>query len=262
MRGLFPSLIAALAALVSCSADAARTGIIGNTLTTNVKPYVAVTADSSFTLLGGGRLPLAARTDIMTDEASVAFHYALFAADAGSGPERRFAYAAIARLEEARAWRFQPGIVAAPGTFSENVPGPGPAFAEGEWYGILLRVMPENDWPSDVLRENGQPLPVSWLAARWVTNLNNEARVVIEYREPWPERYGQRALGDPSLFSDDARAYFDAFAARAKASFTVTRDRGDFKAAGVTPAPSPALPRTRPDVARLVGEVVSAGNDG
>lgn len=260
MRGLIPSLVAALAALVSCSADAARTGVVGNTLTTNVRPYVSVRLDTAFTLLGAGKTLLAAKTDITTDEAAVWLHYAMFAADAGDGPQKRFAWTAVARLETPKAWRFQPGGTF-PGAFSANVPGLEPAFA-GQWSGSLLRITADGDWTSGVLAENAQAAPNAWLAARWILHLNDATKVLAEYREPWPEDIDPQNMADPRFLRDAALDYFDAFTRRAKAAFTVTKDKGDFKTASETPLPHFALPRSRPVVAQLIGEVVSLGNDG
>ena len=260
MRGLIPSLIAALAALVSCSFDAARTGAVGNTLMTNVKPYIALRVDDAFTFFGAGKRNLATKTEATTDTASVWLHYAMFTADAGDGPEKRFAWSAIARIDTPRAWQFQPGNQFQ-GAFSKNLPGLEPAFAT-EWEGCLLRLLPENDWPSEVLAENSRSVPGAWLVARWTLHLDNATRALAEYRESWPEHIAPQGLDAPRFLRDDAVEYLDAFLLRARSTFTATKEKGEFKAVPETPLPHFILPRSRPDVTELVGRIVSSNNDG
>ena len=258
MHAFFRHLRLFFAACLLTACSPARTGIIGNTLTTNVKPAVSITGASSFTVMAHGKLWPEVSTDIATAREMLSFDFALFA-DAGimktAKQADRFAYAAIIRISGTNAWRFQPT------TRSADAFTTGDIVLDGiDWDWQLMRTPSRNDWPSAVWEKNGKDLPQFWLAKRWTAHLNDSVRAVMEYREPWPEcihAVSRDMLIMPGMAGDCLKTFIE----RADAAFTVEKKRGNFQSGESAPPSMLALPSTPPNLTRLVGEVVSTGSD-
>lgn len=241
-------LLCAAAALAACSP--ARTGVVDGTLTTNVRPGMAITANKPLEFVSGGRTWSTIKANGTTATSNASFDYALFV-DPAVPPAEKFACAAFVRLEENTAWFFVPQGNNLPGQFGPATPAL-PASREGRIY--TLHVPSENDWASDVLRENGQTPPKAWLVQRWVFSLESDVRAMAEYREPWPASFDVPQSEFMPLRDADAGRLRD-FAKRARAAFSFEDTTAEFIAA---PQAGRAwnTPRAAPDVPRLVGEVI------
>ncbi|CAK7062761.1 MAG: hypothetical protein DELT_01494 [Desulfovibrio sp.] len=256
MHRIFKNIRLLLAACVLTACTPARTGVIGNTLTTNVKPPISITGLESLTVKAHGVLRPETATDNATAREMVTFNYAFYAdkAPAADIPANRFAYAVIARISTPKAWRFQPPSKADEALSARNITVGGIAFFEQ-----ILRVPSENDWGSGVWRKNGKNVPRYWLAKRWTAHLNDEVRAVMEYREEWPTEINAFSR-DLLIVSGNAGQALADFNKRADAAFTVEKREGDFNK-GQTPPSEYAVPENAPVIRKLIGEVVTTGND-
>lgn len=250
----FKNIRLLLAACLLAACSPARTGVLGNTLTTNVKPPISITGQGTLVVKAHGTLRPDTATDSLTVRESVAFNYAFYAdgSPPADAPSNRFAYAVIARVSNTKLWRFQPPEKMN-GAFSEQtVVLNGIGFSEQ-----LLRVSSEKDWGSGVWRENGRPVPDYWLAKRWVTHLDEGTRAVMEYREEWPDAMSY-VSAEMIVLGGSAGEALSAFIKRADAAFLAEKKAGDFNQAE-TPPSVYRVPQKDPDVARLVGEVIPTG---
>ena len=246
MRRFFHMLRLFLAAVLVTACTPSRTGVIGNTLTTNTKPVISITGQAPLVVRAHGRLNPESGPTPGTGTASLFFDYAFFMP---TDTARCFAYAAIVRITGDTFWRFQPPT-AFPGTFSEAQVHLG-GFA---WSEQFLRVSETNDWGCALYRENGGTAAEFWLAKRWVAHLNDATRAVMEYREPWPEDL--RLIQGTLIMSDSAAEALTAFSARADAAFMVERKAGDFS--GQDKARPGKGTAAVPDIPKLVGEVLDS----
>lgn len=252
MRRFFHSVRVVLTACLLTACAPARTGVIGNTLTTNVKPYISITALPPFSVLAHGTLRPETETDRMGSREMTIFNYAVYAdADAHSGPVSRFAYAAITRLEHANIWRFQPPTPSGAALYAGNTSMDGIAFTHQ-----VLRV--GDDWGSRIWRENGRETPEYWIAKRWTAFMNDGIMAVMEYREPWPEALTPLSP-NLTVISGPAGEALLTFSRRADAVFMVEKKGGTFDKNSPTPPQVLTVPRD-PDIAALVGEVVTTGH--
>lgn len=246
MHPFFRNLCLVFAAFLPATCSSAKTEVIGNTLTTNVKPYISITGAAPLSVQGHGRLIPDVGSATSSIKASVQFDYAIYA-DSESGAVGKYGYAAIVRLRDANLWRFLPQS-----EYSKS----GGAFHlahKGEWTEQLLRVNADSkDWSSAVWTANNREIPQVWLAKRWSQNLNETIRVVMEYREPWPDDLGEDPVNLPTA---EGGAELAAFVARADKAFSAEKKAGDFKAGIPTPATKLTMPREQPDVDTLVGSV-------
>lgn len=253
MRRLFQSLRLLLAACLLTACTPARTGVIGNTLTTNVKPEISITGQDPLVIRASGRLRPNSGMATTSDSADFTFDYAFFTE---SNAEKRFAYAAIVRIDNEGQWLFQP-----PARF-DGAFGVSERMVGGfQWSIQLLRVSSDKDWASGVWSDVNGGAPASetpefWLAKRWITHLNSATRAVMEYREPWPGNLA--VLGqDTVLVSDSAAAILQQFDARAEAAFLVEKKRGEFDKNA--PQPQATKPRIPINIAKLVGTIIDRG---
>ncbi len=239
-------LAAALALLAACSP--VRTGVTGNTLTTNASPSASVTANAPFALAGHGRLWVTPASDAMGNSTSASFDYAIYT-DAATPPARGFAYAAIIRLTDKENWFFEPQTWKLPGAlYMRSESGPiGLAWTTQ----VLSVPSAYDDWISDLWRTNKQDVPETWIAKRWIASMDDGMRVLVEYREAWPQCAEEFTPGLP-LTSKEDMCLRD-FGKRADAVFTVAPGATDLGAAA--PPAGLALPQSLPDLGRLVGKV-------
>ncbi|CAK7068638.1 MAG: hypothetical protein DELT_01772 [Desulfovibrio sp.] len=244
----FALLLVCVAAVAACSP--ARTGVIGQSLTTNLKPGMAITANAPLTFVSGGRVWASLKGDDIAPISSASFDYALFA-DPAVSPAQKFAYAAFVRIDERENWMFQPQGHGLPGQFGAVKPVL-PPQCEGRMY--TLHVPSQGDWASDVLTENGQTPPEVWLVKRWVFSLDSDLRAMAEYREPWPE-FLEAPTSEIMLLRDTNAEYLRDFERRALAAFSFDATLGDFSTVPQTAA-AWKMPRTTPDLSRLVGDVL------
>lgn len=245
-----------VAACLLAACTPARTGVIGNTLTTNIKPHISITAQGQLHVLAHGKITPYAETDRMGAKAGVSFDYALFADDnATASPEAPcFAYAAIVRLAQPNMWRFHPPVPAQNVLFSGSTTMDGIVFLHQ-----VLHIPSHNDWASDVWTVNGQQSPTCWIIKRWTAHLGDDARAIMEYREPWKgEAPVSASIG---AMGNNAGETLQAFVSRADAAFSVNRKGGDFSVGNTPPASKLALPEKDPDIARLFGAIAATGND-
>ncbi|SBV94946.1 exported hypothetical protein [uncultured delta proteobacterium] len=253
MRRFFHSLRLLLAACILTACTPARTGVIGNTLTTNVKPEISITGQAPLTIQASGRLRPNSGMATISDSADFTFDYAFFMANTA---EQRFAYAAIVRIDNEGRWLFQP-----PARFDGAFAVNDRIIGGFQWSIQLLRVSSDKDWGSAVWSDvnGGAPasgMPEFWLAKRWITHLNSTTRAVMEYREPWPGNLA--VLGaDTVIVSDSTAAILQQFDARADAAFLVEKKRGEFDTN--TPQPQTSKPRVPVNMAKLVGTVIDRG---
>lgn len=241
LRLLFPAIL-----LTACTP--ARTGVIGNTLTTNVSPRISITAQPPWTVTAHGRFsPYSGRTTSI-DRAILEYNYAFFTDT--ENDDDRFAYAGIVRLEHNSMWRFQP-----PTRFDDAFMDSSATLGGIHWSVQLLRIAKAEDWPGAVWKDSGKPLPSAWLAKRWIAHLDDKTRAIMEYREAWPGDIPMLASAMPIL-NDSAAAALQQFNERADAVFLVTKKAGDFTG---QPAPNAGRRsfRIQPDMPKLLGEVLA-----
>ena len=252
MSPFFRNMCLLFAAVLPAACSEARTEVVGNTLATNVKPYISITGAAPLVVQGHGRLwPLVA-TDTTSAGATASFDYALYA-DTDNGPVTRYAYAAITRLSQPKGWRFTPQSSRFDGAFSVS--------NRSGWNEQLLRVPREGDWSSDIWKSNGRAVPEYWLAKRVVTNMTDAVRVVMEYREPWPDVIDVVSLDIVSLRGAGAEE-LRAFIARADAAFVVEKKKGAFTSGVRAPQATLVVTQTQiPDYPKLVGAVVAIADN-
>ena len=256
MHRFFRNIRILLAACLLTACTPARTGIVGNTLTTNVKPLVSITGLAPLSVLAHGTLRPEAVTDRMGSNEMVTFDYALFADNGETNrPVERFAYAAIVRLAHPNAWRFHPPVESGTALSSGSVSLDGLAFMHE-----ILRTPSLDDWSSDIWRENNRDVPEQWLVKRWTAHLNESVRVVMEYREPWPDTLRPLSTSAVVASGPGADALL-AFIERADAAFKVEKKGGTFDKSTPPPGTRLAIPKKDPDVAKLVGTVMARDND-
>lgn len=253
---LLCSLALALAVLSGCSP--AQTGLTGNTLSTNTRPAISITANEPLQPVASGRLwvSMANNRDLFRNS-TAAFNYAVFSEPGGSGLVTRHAHATITRLNDNMSWRFQPDTWRESNafTFSRNSP------LEGyRWTMQTLRVPSQGDWFSDMWVANGREVPEVWLAKRWGALLNDSNKAVLEYREPWPDCL-EAVDTDLLLISGDSAACLSGFNSRAANAFTTAAANTPLE--GTQPASVlTIMPASSPNTLRLVGEVTETGIGG
>lgn len=244
MRRFFQSLRFLLAACILTACTPARTGVIGNTLTTNVKPSISITGEDSLTVRAHGRLYPSSGPAMAAGTATLSFDYAFFTS---AGRPDCFAYAAIVRVTNNEAWMFQP-----PARFPDAFSVTDVSFGGFQWSEQLLRIPVENDWPTAVLEELGGEKRKYWLAKRWVAHLDGANRAIMEYREPWPDAITLLSA-DTVVFTGEAGETLNAFIKRADAAFSVEQKGGDF--GKNAPESHPAATRVPVNASKLIGEV-------
>ena len=79
MQAFFRCIRLLFATLVVAACTPARTGVIGDTLTTNVKPFISITGLAPLRVSAHGRQWLGAATNQMGTTVTVSFDYAVFA---------------------------------------------------------------------------------------------------------------------------------------------------------------------------------------
>lgn len=254
MKNIFKNIRILFAACLLTACTPARTGVIGNSLTTNVKPLITITG-LTLSVQGYGKLWADARTDSLTTREGVSFDYAIFAdSGSGSGPVPRFAYAAIARITRPETWMFQPTADPA-GAFAASV-----LRLDGIDFMVnLIRTGSEGDWPSELWRENGRDVPETWLVKRWTAPLADGVRAVMEYREPWPACLTSVSAQTVIVGGAEGEC-LHGFVARADAAFRVEKKGGTFPRKNPPSASGLAVPRTPPNIEALMGHVIGTGN--
>ncbi len=245
MRKFFHALRLFLAACVVTACTPARTGVIGNTLTTNVRPVISITGNSPFSVRSHGRITADGGPTTTTGPAYVTFDYAFFTPD---GATPGFAYAAIARIQNENGWAFQP-----PAPFTGAFSSSDTTLGGFAWSVQLLRVPSAGDWASGVWEDLGGGGTDAWLAKRWIAHLNGGTRAIMEYREPWPETIPALST-DVTLLASGAADAILRFNARADTVFSVAKKGGDFT--GERPKPAPSS-RIALNVPRLVGALIT-----
>ena len=244
MRRFFQSLRLLLAACVLTACTPARTGVIGNTLTTNVKSSISITGQDSLVVRAHGRLYPDSGPTRTTRTATLSFDYAFFTSEARSDC---FAYAAIVRIDDDKGWIFRPPA-RFPGAFSvADV-----SFGGFQWSEQILRSPAENDWPAAVWEELGGEKHDFWLAKRWVAHLDGTTRAIMEYREPWPVAMTFLSA-DTVVFTGQSGEALAAFIKRADAAFAVEQKGGDF--GKKAPEQRPAATSVQVSAPNLVGIV-------
>lgn len=250
---LFFILALALAMLSGCSP--ARTGLTGNTLSTNTRPAISITANEPLQPMASGRLWITmANNRDMLRSSTAAFNYAVFSEPNGSGLVTRHAHATLTQLNDDMNWRFQPDTWRESNafTFSRN------SALEGyRWTMQTLRVPSRGDWFSDLWVANGREVPEVWLAKRWGALLNNSNKAVLEYREPWPDCLEAVDM-DLLIISGDGAACLSGFNSRAANAFTTAAENAPLSD---TPPASvlTIMPAGSPDSLRLVGGLTETG---
>lgn len=242
------AILAASVLLAACGGQ--KTGVLNNTLTTNLKPAITITAHAPFAMMDAGRVWAAPKTDVTPGMADTSFDYAVYASP--SVPvSTAFAYAAIIRLDAGDKWEFVPKGNRIQGSFGARKKV-APANRDGAVY--TLHVPSEGDWASALLTENGHAVPEAWIAKRWMFSLDSSSRAVAEYREPWPA--GLDVPEDDIMLLRESHAVFlQEFETRAFAAFSFDTSVGDF---GET---SPQVSSWKkspvpPNVERLAGDVI------
>lgn len=250
MRLLSLSLVAcvSLLALGLAACTPARTGTVGNTLTTNIRPTVSLTANPPMQLFGAGTLWVrASNNNRSMNLPTVRFSYALFSTTK-EGPVTDSAHAAIMHLPDNNQWRFSPNPWPRFLTLSFGEVG---VSDDNLWPSRLLRIPSEGDWISDVWKANGREVPEVWLARRWADTLGEIGMAVMEYREPWPEGLNEFMLGD-ALFGDGTEM-IAAFSRRAQNIFSMSNEYAGLPDEESLPAIN--LPARRPNTLRLIGDI-------
>ena len=248
MRTIRTVLVLALLGLAACSP--ARTGVTGNTLTTNIHPPVSMTAGADFALHGSGTLWVNATSmPRLMNPPLASLGYAVFSRSQ-SGPVTESAHAFILHLQDAQAWRFAPDSwplyqsLGSPRSMGED---------SVTWTSRILRVPARGDWISDAWLAAGREVPEFWIAKRWASLQSDSIKTVLEYREPWPASFESFDSLDLLLGGVEAQQDLQGFLARAGKAFTVSRE--------YTPLPrdgggkSMLLPAAKPDTAQLIGDV-------
>ncbi len=271
MRQWLCLLLSLAAGMFGCTPS--RTGVIGNTFTTNTRPAVSVHVDSRLVLLGNGKLHLNAQTDVLTERATVTFDFAVFM-DA-AGPDKGIALAAVVDAGGQGGLRIRPPVGKSKDAFAEGDKGPADAAASSGlgWKEELLCLpfggntgegmdrstgKASGDWLAELLEANRLFVPARRLTARWTAGLSDAKRVVVEYSEPWPDWIEPEAAFTPALLPQGAGEYLQAFADRARGTFTADRMPGDFRSVPEDQPSKLILPRRQPDLTALVGEIISA----
>jgi hypothetical protein len=241
--------------LAACSP--ARTGLVGNTLTSNTRPAISITANTPLQPVAGGRLWFDLPSPQIQSSATASFAYAVFSIPHNSGPVAVHAHAIISRLEDTNAWRFQHDSFKDPKALSFSS---GIAHGGYGWTAQIMHTPARGDWFSELWVVNGRQVPEAWLAKRFAALLNDGNKAIFEYREPWPVNASMPAM-DP-LITDISGDALTSFSQRADKAFSVSAERGSFEGAPTAPSALPVLPDIIPNLLRLVGEVASTGNDG
>jgi len=250
MRHIFHTLRLLLAACLFTACTPARTGIIGNTLTTNVKPAISITGQNGLTIQAHGRMRPNSGTTTTATTADLTFDYAVFTDANNAG---RFAYAAIVRIDNDKQWNFQPQV-----TFDNAFIVTSSAKGGFEWSMQMLRVASDKDWASEVWTDMGGDTPEFWLVQRWVAHCNSTTRAVMEYREPWPE--GLSLMTSKTLIlSDTAATILQHFTDRADAAFLVEKKLGEFDANA--PRLKTITPHTPVNIPKMVGTLIDLHNN-
>jgi hypothetical protein len=249
MRHIFHTLRLLLAACLLTACTPARTGVIGNTLTTNVKPAISITGQSGLTIQTHGRMRPNSGTTTTSTTADLTLDYAVFT---DATDVKRFAYAAIVRIDNEKQWNFQP-----PTAFDDAFIVSDSAQGGFQWSMQLLRVASDKDWASGVWADTGRDVPEFWLVKRWVAHCNSTTRAIMEYREPWPE--GLSLMASKTLIlSDSAAALLQNFTARADAAFLVEKKSGEFDTN--TPQSKATTPRIPMNIPKTVGTIIDLQN--
>ena len=256
MQGFFRFIRPLFAACVLAACTPARTGVIGNTLTTNVKPRISITGLAPLGLLSHGRQWTRAATDVTAITAPVTLDYAVFADSRPNAPPS-LAHAAIARIEDPGRWRFMPSADSVEAFSASRAKLDGMDFVVQ-----LLREPAADDWAGGVWRESGYAVPEYWLAKRWVAHMDDATRAVMEYREPWPDCLPEFLPG-MVMVSESAYQCLNEFVFRADAAFLVERKGGDFKTGEALPGSTFMGPVPLPDLQKIMGGIVfSTGTGG
>lgn len=242
------AILAASILLAACGAQ--RTGVLNNTLTTNVKPAITITAHAPFAVVDAGRVWAVPKTDVTPGMADTSFDYAVYASPTAS-VSTAFAYAAILRLDDSANWEFVPKGSRIQGSFGARKKVE-PAKRDGAVY--TLHVPPAGDWASALLAENGHAIPEAWIAKRWMFSLDSASRAVAEYREPWPAGL-EVPESDIMLLRESHAVFLQEFEKRAFAVFSFDTSTSDF---GETPPRVSTWKRSpvSPNVERLAGDVI------
>ena len=245
----------ALALLLLSGCYPARTGLVGNTLSTNTRPAISITVNEPLQPVASGRLwiPMSSSRDLFRSSIA-SFNYAVFAEPGGTGMVTRHAHATITRLEDNLTWRFQPDTWRESNalTFGRD------SGLEGyRWTTQVLRVPSQGDWFSDLWVANDREVPEVWLTRRWSALLNDGNKAVLEYREPWPKCL-EGLSPDLLLFTAENSSCMIDFDNRAAMVFTTAAENTPLDA--VFPASQLTnMPSSRPDSLRLVGGVAETG---
>ena len=242
------SLLLAVVLVLPLACAPARTGVVGNTLSTNAAPTISLTAEPPLSLAGHGRLWVSPSSDVMGDPALASFDYALYT-DPSAGPVQRFAYAAIVRLADDGNWYFEPQSGKYSYPFSRNT---GSGSDDFEWTAQTLVIPSAQDWPSAVWQVNGRQVPKTWLAKRWTASMDLGTRAVAEYREAWPQCLNADA--DLGALSGKEGECLSEFNKRAEGAFAVSNVPANFAATPASPS-TLALPEDMPNTGKLVGSV-------
>jgi len=248
MHSFFRSARVLAATLLLAACTPARTGVINNTLTTNVKPEISITGMAPFSVRNHGRMLVESGPPSGEGTASLAVDYAFFA---DKDHMDRLAYAAIVRITNDTFWYFQP-----PAKFDEAFSESRQPLGGYQWSEQLLRIAPEKDWASGAWEDQGGSVPEFWLVKRWVTHLNKSVRAVMEYREPWPA--AMRVFSGAIIVSDDANTALQEFLGRADTAFAVEKKRGEFD--NNSPRTTTAKSRIPLNVAKTIGTVIQSNN--
>ncbi|MCL1915922.1 MAG: DUF4851 domain-containing protein [Desulfovibrionaceae bacterium] len=256
MQGFFRFIRPLLAALVLAACTPARTGVIGNTLTTNVKPRISITGLAPLGLLSHGSQRFRAATDVTAITAAVTLNFAVFA-DLRPNAPPSMAHAAIARFEDPARWRFLPSADSLEAFSASRTKLDGMDFVVQ-----LLRTPAADDWTGGLWRDGGYAVPEYWLVKRWVAHLDDAARAVMEYREPWPDCLPEFLPG-VVMVSESAYQCLNEFVTRADAAFLVERKGGDFKSGEAPSGSALTGANPSPDLQKIMGGIVfSTGTGG
>lgn len=234
--------------LAACGAR--QTGVLHNTLTTNVKPAITITAHAPFAVVDAGRVWTVPKTDVTPGMADTSFDYAVYASPAAP-VSSAFAYAGIIRLDAGDMWEFVPKGNRIQGSFGARKKVE-PVNRDGAVY--TLRVPAEGDWASALLAENGHAIPEAWIAKRWMFSLDSASRAVAEYREPWPAGLDVPE-SDIMLLRESHAVFLQEFEKRAFAVFSFDTSIGDFSETAPRVSTWKRSP-VQPNVERLAGDVI------
>lgn len=243
--------------LVVAACSPSRTGMNGNTLTTNARPYVSMTANAPLALQGTGRLWISGEVTSKLSTPLVSLDYALFS-DNASGPVTNSAHIFLAKIQDSTAWYFTPdswplcGIVASGLTLGADVL---------PWPSRIIKTPAAGDWISEMWRANGRNVPEYWIVKRWAAILDSDTKAIMEYREPWPDCLEEYLPGS-IMFSGDNGQCLHHFLKRSAEAFSVGFEPAAFPNGSSLPPglkPSGTMPATK----NLIGEIsrYAAGGD-